>query len=86
MSDEHPTLTSSTSNGKVIQKTTVIKSDSFSFATSNLCSNVCNLNFVTHFTATACDLLSGHLEQISLAALQKIPNGLWEILKFGVSL
>ena len=43
-------ITSFTGNGEVIQKLTVLKSPSFSFATSHLCSNVYNLNFVLYLT------------------------------------
>ena len=36
---------------------------------SNLCCNVSSLSFVTDFTARRCGLLSGHLEQLSIACL-----------------
>ena len=60
-------ITNSTSNGKVVHKASVIKSDLYSFRTSSLCCNVSSLSFVTDFTATNCKLLSDHLEQLSLA-------------------
>ena len=58
-------LTNSTSNGKVVHKASVIESNSF--YTTNLRYNVSNLSFVTDFTAIKCGLLSGHLEQLSIA-------------------
>ena len=61
-------LTNSTTNGKVIHqlKKPYIQSEEYSLATSHLC-NVTNLNFVTDFEASYCGLLSGHLEQLSIA-------------------
>ena len=60
-------LTNSTGDGKIVHKASVIQSDQFLFYTSNLCCNVSGLNFVTDFIATSCGLLSGHLEQLSIA-------------------
>ena len=60
-------LTNSTGDGKVVHKASVIQSDEFLFCTSNLCCNVSGLNFVTDFVAKRCELLSGHLEQLSIA-------------------
>ena len=65
-SEDLMVLTNSISNGKVVHKA-LVKSDKFSFCTSNLYSNVSSLSFVTDFTATDCELLSGHLEQLSVA-------------------
>ena len=61
-------LTNSTINGKVIHqlKKPYIRSEEHSLITSHLC-NVTNLNFVTDFVASHCGLLSGHLEQLSIA-------------------
>ena len=61
-------LTNSTINGKVIHqlKEPNIQSEENSLITSRLC-NVTNLNFVTDFDASYCKLLSGHLEQLSIA-------------------
>ena len=61
-------LTNSTINGKVIHqlKRPYIRSEEHSLITSHLC-NVTNLNFVTDFDASHCGLLSGHLEQLSIA-------------------
>ena len=60
-------LLNSTGDGKAVHKASVIQSDELSFCTSNLCCNVSSLNFVTDFIATRCGLLSGHLEQLSIA-------------------
>ena len=61
-------LTNSTINGKVIHqlKKPYIQSEEHSLITNHLC-NVINLNFVTDFVASYCGLLSGHLEQLSVA-------------------
>ena len=61
-------LTNSTINGKVIHqlKKPYIQSEEHSLITSHLY-NVTNLNFVTDFDASHCGLLSGHLEQLSIA-------------------
>ena len=61
-------LTNSTINGKVIHqlKKPYMRSEEHSLITSHLC-NVTNLNFVTDFDASHCGLLSGHLEQLSIA-------------------
>ena len=62
-------LTNSTINGKVIHqlKKPYIRSEEHSLVTSHLCYNVANLNFVTDFDTSHCGLLSGHLEQLSIA-------------------
>ena len=62
-------LTNSTINGKVIHqlKEPYIRSEEDSLITSRLCCNVGTLNFVTDFDASRCGLLSGHLEQLSVA-------------------
>ena len=62
-------LTNSTINGKVIHQLNkpCMRSEGYSLVTSHLCCNVTNLNFVTDFDASHCGLLSGHLEQLSIA-------------------
>ena len=62
-------LTNSTINGKVIHKLKkpYIRSKEHSLVTSHLRCNVGTLNFVTDFDASCCGLLSGHLEQLSIA-------------------
>ena len=62
-------LTNSTINGKVIHqlKRPYIQSTDYSLVTNHLCYNVTNLNSVTDFDASHFGLLSGHLEQLSVA-------------------
>ena len=62
-------LTNSTINGKVIHqlKEPSLSLEKRSLITSHLCCNVSTLNFITDFDASCCGLLSGHLEQLSIA-------------------
>ena len=59
-------LANSAGNGKAVHKASVMAYGNFSFCMSNLCC-VSGLSFVTDFTTTKCGLLSGHLEQLSIA-------------------
>ena len=65
-------LTNSTSTRKVVHKASVKPSDPnicgyYEFSCpSSLCCKVSSLSFVTDFTARDCELLSGHLEQLSV--------------------
>ena len=70
--DDMLLLTNSTSTRKVVHKASVKPSNPNIYGyyeflcTSSLCSNVSSLSFVTDFTAMDCELLSGHLEQLSV--------------------
>ena len=68
--DDLMLLTNSTNNGKAfhqLKEPPYMRSEERSLITSHLCCNVSTLNFVTDFDASYCGLLSGHLEQLSIA-------------------
>ena len=72
-SDDVLLLTNSTSTRKVVHKVSVKPSNPdtcgyYEFSCpSRLCCKVSSLSFVTDFTARDCELLSSHLEQLSVA-------------------
>ena len=61
-------LTYSSSGGKALHKAMILLSASQEMSKSvHLNNNITNLNHITHFDASFCQLLSGHLEQLAMA-------------------